>query len=307
MARRALTLVLALILLAVLTPVGVGLADYTAEECADGEWEVRPNQTLYSIAYICGTTVDALVAYNNIENPNLIRTGQILLLPPADFEPTGGAPSAAPAAQPTVSAPAPAPRTSGTGGVIVEFGEPLYSGDGRVVEVPITVHNLSVTPGIAGGRYYPGYDRDTPGGPRWVTLLGAVHDTIPYPYVTNEPLWHATVYTDDGLSFPAYVGCRYQETVYAQGDEPLSRADNIWFHWEVTLPGGWFDCGNAYQVKPENLLPGQSGSAPLTVYLIHPRLWNSVPTVDRRIVRIDLELFDTEGRSLGIVASQTFN
>jgi hypothetical protein len=322
MTRRIVPILFAVALLSGVVGVSAAFADYDPAECEDGEWEVRPNQTLYSISYICQTSVDAMVAYNHIENPNLINTGQILLIPPQGFqvgdetptpeEPVAGGeqPAEVPEAeQPTEEpvAPPPAPAAPVSGGVVVEFGSPVYSGDGRIAEVPINVYNAGVTQGVAGGRYMPGNDPDTPGGPQWVTLLGAVHNEIPYPFVTNEPLWHATVYTSDGISFPAYAGCVYQEEVFAQGDEPLSRVDNIWFHWETTLEGGWFDCGNAYQVKPENLMLGESGSAPLTVYLIHPRLWNTVAEVSRRISRIDLELFDVNGQSLGTVASQTFN
>jgi hypothetical protein len=316
MTRRILTALFAVAYLFAVVGAGVALADYDPEECLDGEWEVRPNQTLYSIAYICQTSVDAMVAYNNIENPNLINTGQILLIPPQGFQPGDTAPSTdvpvvsaePPAVEPPVEQPVILPAAPPvSGGVSVEFGAPMYSGDGRIVEVPINVFNAGVPQGVAGGRYMPGNDPDTPGGPQWVTLLGAVQDQIPYPYVTNEPLWHATVYTNDGSSFPAYAGCIYEEEVFAQGDEPLSRADNIWFHWETTLEGGWFDCGNAYQVKPENLMVGESGSAPLTVYLVHPRLWSTVMETSRRISRIDLELFDVNGQSLGTVASQTFN
>jgi hypothetical protein len=314
MTRRIVTALSAVALLFAVVGAGTVLADYDPEECADGQWEVRPNQTLYSIAYICRTSVDAMVAYNNIENPNLINTGQILLIPPQGFqvgdttpptvEPAEGA---TPMEVPTVAAPPPAPPAPVSGGVAVELGTPVYSGDGRIADVPISVYNAGVVQGVAGGRYMPGNDPDTPGGPQWVTLLGAVPGEIPYPYVTNEPLWHATVYTNDGYSFPAYAGCVYQEEVFAQGDEPLSRADNIWFHWETTLEGGWFDCGNSYQVKPENLALGESGSAPLTVYLVNPRLWDTVAEGSRRISRIDLEIFDVNGNSLGTVASKTFN
>ncbi len=311
MFRRKLCLILAIALAVTVLPLGMTFAqplgDYTADDCLDGVWEVRPNQTLYYIAYTCGVTVTQLVAYNNIQNPNLIHTGQILMIPPADWQPGGAPLPPSGGLPPAPTAPPPPPPAGGNSAVSVSIGTPLYSADGRVVDINITVHNLSVTPKLAGGRYYPNQGIDAPGGPHWVTLLGAIHDTIPHPYVTNEPLWHATIYTNDGLSFPAYAGCIYHETIFAEGDEPLDRKNNIWFHWETTLTGGWFDCGNAYQVKPEDMLPGQSGSAPLTVYLIHPRQWNDVPTVSRRIVRMDLELFNTLGQSLGTVITQYFN
>jgi len=302
-----------LIVLVALIPVGIAMADYTAEDCADGQWEVRPGQTVYQIAFICSVQPDALIAYNNLANPNLINTGQILLIPPPDFSAGDAAPppasttpeSAEPAATPVPTASPPPAATNNTGAVTVEIGVPSYSGDGRVAAVNISVTNNSVEPAVAGGRYYstPPGDNDAP---YWVTLIGAVHAPNPYPEVHNEPLWHATVYLDNGVVFPAYAGCLYNETIFAQGDEPLSRAENIWFHWETTLDGGWFDCGNSYQVKPEDLEPGQSGSAPLTVYMIHPRLYNEVPFVETKITRIDVEIFDTNGNSLGTVATRSY-
>ncbi len=301
-----------LILLAALIPVGIVMADYTAEDCADGEWEVRPGQTVYQIAYICSVQADALIAYNNLANPNLINTGQILLIPPADFQSGDSAPAPAADDAPPASEPAATPvptaapaATNNTGSVTVDIGNPIYSGDGRVASVNISVTNNSVEPAVAGGRYYatPPGDNDAP---YWVTLIGAVHADNPYPEVHTEPLWHATVYLDNGVVFPAYAGCLYSETIFAMGDEPLSRAENIWFHWETTLDGGWFDCGNAYQVKPEDLKPGESGSAPLTLYLVHPRKYNDIPFVETKVTRIDVEIFDANGNSLGTVASRTY-
>jgi len=164
------------------------------------------------------------------------------------------------------------------------------------------VANINVTPAVAGGRYY--VERNPDGGLRWVTLLGAAHGTIPYPQVTTELLWHATVSTGDGLVFPAYAGCIYRETVHAEGFEPTGPTTG--FYWEQTLYGGWFDCGNEYRVLPDDFAPGQSASAPLTMYLIHPRQWEVVSELSRRVTHIDLEVFDSLGRSLGTVASADF-
>jgi hypothetical protein len=166
-----------------------------------------------------------------------------------------------------------------------------------------------VAENVAGGKYLPPGQRPPP-EPHWITLLRAAQGPIVYPILTeNEPLWHAIVYTSDGLIGSAYAGCVYRESVYAEGDEPISRVDNIWFHWDITLVGGWFDCGNEYRVKPEDLKIGQSATVPLTFYTLSPRQWpydGLPPRHPRKITRIDLELFTPSGRSLGIVASQTF-
>ncbi|MDZ7836074.1 MAG: LysM domain-containing protein, partial [Alkalibacterium sp.] len=43
-------------------------------------YTVRPGDTLYSIAQRYGTTVQRIVADNNISNPNLISVGQVLTI-----------------------------------------------------------------------------------------------------------------------------------------------------------------------------------------------------------------------------------
>ena len=54
---------------------------------ADTTYTVKPGDTLYSIARSFNTTVPAIVAANNISNPNVIYVGQVLIIPMA-----GGAP-----------------------------------------------------------------------------------------------------------------------------------------------------------------------------------------------------------------------
>lgn len=301
-------------------------------EMQAGYWTVQQEDTLYSIARAVGSTVAAMAAYNGIENPNLIVNGTQLQIPPADYAPPEGPVTVSPTeaadtteeeteaedvegeeeeetptpATTTVSPPPPANISAS--GVTVTFDPILYSGDRRYATVMINVTNNSIDPAIAGGRYH--VERDpVEGALQWVTLVGAVHDIIPYPEVHDEPLWHATVYYDDGLVFPAYAGCQYIETVYAEGDEPLDRRLDIWFHWEMILYDGWFDCGNTYQVKPEDLLPGDSASVPLNILMEHPRDrdWNATIFGVRNISRIDLELFDSNGNSLGTVYSETYS
>jgi len=264
-------------------------------------WVVGPEDTLYGIARAVGRTVEAMTAYNNLENPNIIIDYTELRVPPADYMP-GTTVTTTTTTTGTGLTPAPVVSASG---VTVTFDPILYAGDGRMAEVMIHVTNNDVEPAVAGGRFHINPD-PIDGGVRWVTLLGAIQDTIPYPEIQDEPLWHATVYTDDGLEFPAYAGCIYRETVFAEGDEPLDRRLNIWFHWTMFLEGGWFDCGNQYRVKPEDIEPGETGSAPLQIYLVHPRDFDTVMFGDRTITRIDLELFDTTGQSLGTVYSQTY-
>jgi LysM repeat protein len=42
---------------------------------------VQPGDTLYDIAIRYGTTIPALVAANNISNPNNISVGSVLIIP----------------------------------------------------------------------------------------------------------------------------------------------------------------------------------------------------------------------------------
>lgn len=51
-------------------------------------YTVQPNDTLYSIARLYGSTVQAIIDANNITNPNLIYPGSVLLIPveEEDFE-----------------------------------------------------------------------------------------------------------------------------------------------------------------------------------------------------------------------------
>lgn len=75
---------------------------------------VEPDQTLWSISLAYGTTVPALVELNQIENPSLIRIGQILAIP----QPAG-------ASVPAVSSPmAPAVASAVH---VVQAGETLWA------------------------------------------------------------------------------------------------------------------------------------------------------------------------------------
>lgn len=99
---------------------------------------VRPGDTLWSIARRAGTTVEALAAANGLDDPDLIRAGDTLVLaagrPSGDgpAEPAAAAPEPAPApapapaapattAPPTTAAPAPpaAVPAGGRGGAVV--------------------------------------------------------------------------------------------------------------------------------------------------------------------------------------------
>lgn len=258
---------------------------------------VQRGENLFRIALRYGTTIDVLAAYNGLTDPRRIETGQTLIVPLTD-EAAQTAPESSAAGE--TLAPE-GPIVVSPEGITVQIGEPIYGGDGRVAEIAITVSNQSLTPAVAGGRYYIATNPD--GNRRWITLLRAAHQDVPVPILAEPtPLWHAIVTLTDGVTFDAYAGCIYEEYIFAEGDEPNAPGGS--FHWTATLEDGWFDCGNAYQVKPEDLTPGQSATVPLTVYVMHPRE-AGIPSC--RIRRIDLELWRSDGASLGIVAARDYD
>jgi LysM repeat protein len=71
---RGLGLAIVLVLLALWAPAPTLAADPST-------YVVQPGDTLYKISVRFGTTVDELVALNNIENPDLIYVNQVLQLP----------------------------------------------------------------------------------------------------------------------------------------------------------------------------------------------------------------------------------
>ncbi|MDE3089577.1 MAG: LysM peptidoglycan-binding domain-containing protein, partial [Chloroflexota bacterium] len=75
-------------------------------------YTVRSGDTLYAIARKFGVTVAAITAVNNIPNPNLIKTGQVLTIPDAPVPPPAPQPpTPPPAPQPPTPPPAPQPPT----------------------------------------------------------------------------------------------------------------------------------------------------------------------------------------------------
>lgn len=51
------------------------------EPAAGGNYTVADGDVLSQIASRFGTTVDAILAANNLDNPDLIRPGQVLIIP----------------------------------------------------------------------------------------------------------------------------------------------------------------------------------------------------------------------------------
>lgn len=283
---------------------------------------VQPGDSLYKIAQRYGTTVDAIVDVNDLANPNLIFVGQLLVIP-------GTAPAA-----PSTGTTAGSTATIPPGGILVgggngdpgigvilpstvlpadpsawgvTVGAPIYSGDGYVIDIPVTVTNFNVTPEIAGGKYTSTLKPD--GRYEDAALIKARHGTFEEPLVNNALMWQATVHMSDGSTHFMTAGCLYRSSVFAEGDEPLSRdAEGRWlevFHYEIFLFDGWFDCGNTLRVNPPNILPGQSGTSVFKVYMVNPfqrevfgRIVGS-PYPTRRVTQLDVTVFRQDGSVVG--------
>ncbi|MBN1287736.1 MAG: hypothetical protein JXB47_20215 [Anaerolineae bacterium] len=169
----------------------------------------------------------------------------------------------------------------------------------------VTVTNHSLEPALASGNWYP--IRQPDGNRHWVTLLKAAHREVPVPMTWDReygtaPLWQFLVTTSDGLIFQAYAGCRYHETIFANGWEPSAQGG---YYWEVTLDDGWFRCGwdDDPLLKPaHDLRPGESATVPLEIWLVHPRDANPPR---RTITRLDFIPSAPDGTSFGIQHSVT--
>lgn len=80
-------------------PTPAPVTEPAAEPPTTGQYTVKSGDTLSSIARRFGVSLTDLIVANNIENPNLIRVGQILTIPgaaPAPGETPAPAPSPAP-------------------------------------------------------------------------------------------------------------------------------------------------------------------------------------------------------------------
>ncbi len=263
---------------------------------ADTSYVVQPGDSVYKIARKFGVSPTAIIKANNLSDANKIFPGQTLIIP-------SGVTTAAPASSPTGAA-------GSGGGFTVTIGTPIYAGDGRVVDIPLTVHNQSVSPAIAGGKYTS--DRKPDGLYEDVALLKAEHGTFEKPLPGTALLWQANVQLSDGTTHLTTVGCRFIEHVFAQGDEPLERTpEGVWlksFHYEINLYEGWFDCGNTYRVNSKDIAPGTSGASVLTVYLVNPHniavdgkvVGAAYPA--RKVTSLDITVFTPTGGKVGTVS-----
>ncbi len=114
-------------------------------------YSVQPGDTLYGVATAHGTTVDALVAANGIDDPNLIHVGDELTIPEAGAQPS--APEDAPAAPDAAAAPespAASPSTP-VAGAVPSLGPTGSPSDTRehVVQPGDTIEAIAGANGIS--------------------------------------------------------------------------------------------------------------------------------------------------------------
>ncbi len=267
----------------------------SAPTTQDITYTVQPGDTIYKIARNFGVSPSAIIAANDLSNPGLIRPGQVLTIP-------GGTT--------TTSTASPASSSASGAGFSVTAGSPIYAGDGRVIDIPLTIYNQSVSPAIAGGKYTS--DRKPDGKYEDVALLKAQHGAFEIPLVGTALLWQANVHLSDGMTHLMTAGCRFIEHVFAQGDEPLERTpEGVWlrsFHYEINVYDGWFDCGNTYRINPKDIAPGTSGSSVLTVYLVNPHNIATdgkvvgTPYPGRKVTSLDITVFNPTGGTVGTVS-----
>lgn len=112
--RWTLFALLAAILVVSMTPT----QPVAAQDGEQSTYVVQPGDNLYRIAIRFNTSVGAIVAANNITNPNLIFVGQTLIIPGAGAPPTQPPDNPAPPDQP-----APQPAPGGT--YVVQPGDNL--------------------------------------------------------------------------------------------------------------------------------------------------------------------------------------
>jgi LysM repeat protein len=109
---------------------GVALAQGSQEPAGETvSYTVQPGDTLYRLSVRFGTTVDVLVALNDIANPDLIRVGQVLLVPASGLPPAGATP------------PGPAAPVGGGGGPLAFTWRPVglrYEADNYITTLHIT-------------------------------------------------------------------------------------------------------------------------------------------------------------------------
>lgn len=220
---------------------------------ADTVHVVQPGDSLFRIALQYGVTIDAIVAANNIVNPNLIIAGQELVIPGVDG-PAAGQPAPAATTAPASTAPAapalPSGATAVEGGVlhVVQPGESLFR-ISLTYNVPIAdivaANNLTNAALIISGQelFIPGAT-----APAATTTTTAASTTAPAAQAT--PAAPAATGAPAATATPAPASTNLFQNGTFEGD---------WYFYlynELQVPTGW---QLATDEGPNTLEPGSGG------------------------------------------------
>lgn len=154
---------------------------------------VEEGDTLSGIARAHGVSLQDLIAANDLENPDVLRIGQTLVIPRA------GLSDATAVASPTVSARrTPLPTLTASGPPLIEIGEVM--GAGNLPAEMVTVRNRG---GMASLE-------------RW-TLSNAAGDTFVFPALTLFPNAQVRVHSAAGTDSPSDVHWGREEPAWSSG------------------------------------------------------------------------------------------
>lgn len=221
---------------------------------ADTVHVIQPGDSLYRISLQYGVSVEAIVAANNIVNPNLIIAGQELIIPGVDG-PTAGQPAPAATA---------APATGGTTTTLPANATPVDGGVLHVVQPGESLFRLSLLYNVAiadivaannitnAGLIFAGQELLIPGATGLATSqpTPAIQPTGPTSAPASTPAPQAT-------TAPAVVPTAPAEStnLFVNGN-----FEGDWYFYlynELQVPTGWqllTDEG------PNTLDPGSGGN-----------------------------------------------
>lgn len=157
---------------------------------ADFNYTVQPGDTLSKLSRQYNTTISAILAVNNIANPNLIYVGQTLVIPDGSSAPAPTSPP--PLNPPSLPQPTAVPPSSAGSTYVVQRGDTLYRISQRF---GVTVQAIAAANNIQNLNYIyvgqvltiPGTAVPPPAPPPIQPTQPAPNPTAPPPPPTSPP------------------------------------------------------------------------------------------------------------------------